>query len=152
MIPSHLTYEPEPAQVTYGYDKLNRLTAIEYPGLGTVGYEYFDCCNLRKKVTYPNGSYSEYAYDDFKNLKVLTNTGKDGIMISSYSYDYDENGNRTKMIEGVKNQTIPGYSIHETEYGYDGLNQLINVRYFESPYDYETHSYNYDSVGNRIDY
>ncbi|MCK4666374.1 hypothetical protein KAU33_06480, partial [Candidatus Dependentiae bacterium] len=75
-------------------------------------------------------------------------------MISSYSYNYDENGNRIKMLEGLKNQDGSGYSIEETQYDYDDLNQLTRVRYYDpdSTFPYQIiieHLYNYDPVGNR---
>ncbi len=77
-----------------------------------------------------------YTYDDADQLLSVTHKNSDGATLFSYTYQYDNVGNRTRMTEAGGGQT---------DYTYDDLYRLTGVTY---P-DLTTASYTYNDVGNR---
>src|SRR5262249_46308183 len=127
---------------TYVYDSQNRLSSATTAG-GTTSYQYFPD-DLLKEVSYPNGVKATYGYDDADRLTSPANA-KGASVASSYTYEYDANGNRKKQIE------TNGGSTETTSYTYDDLNRLATITY---PVDTAFPSgrgvtYGYDNVGNR---
>jgi RHS repeat-associated protein len=108
-----------PAGTTvYTYDERNRLeTAVAD---GTTTYTYRDD-GLKQSVTYPNGTRAAYTYTAADRIETITHSRtSDGSVISSYSYTYDANVNRTQQIElqdGVGEITT---------YNYDDLDRLTD--------------------------
>lgn len=136
--------------VNYQYDR-NRLDKVQMNGQSTL--DTSDASNV-KYGYYPNGqldtvSYpplsdgtiisSKYTYDALGRLKTLINT-KGGTVLSSYSYEYDNNGNITVVTEatplGSKSST----------YTYDKLNRLETI----TRSDGTNVRYTYDLRGNRV--
>ncbi len=101
---------------TYTYDDRNRL--ITATADGTTSYSYYPD-GKKETVRHPNGTQATYSYDDANRIvSVLHSRTTDAGTISSYSYAYDANNNRTEQTE-VQN----GVS-ETTTYSYDALNRL----------------------------
>jgi len=118
----------------YYYDDLNRLAYMVNHLDQMTEYEYF-ANDLRKKMTYHNGSYTEYAYDEVNRLDVITHKKSDGTVIESYDYSYDSMNNRVSVT----------YGGNTVSYGYDKTYKLKSQVHPEG-----TISYTYDPVGNRL--
>ncbi len=103
---------------TNTYDHRNRL-ATAAVGADTTIYSYTPE-GLTETISYPNGTSATYTY--FPTNRVETITHKDALdaTISSYSYLYDTNGNRTQQVE------LQGGVSETTDYVYDGLDRLEN--------------------------
>jgi RHS repeat-associated protein len=128
------------AQLTsYTYDGQNRPeTAVT--AAGTTTYTYWPD-DLLRTITYPNGVVATHGYDLADRLTSLTNGS-----VSSYTYAYDDNGNRTSQTE------LNGGTTETTTYTYDDLNRLKTVTY-PADSSFPTGrvvTYGYDAVGNRI--
>ena len=108
------------ADYGFTYDAANRLTQLTTPD-GTSDYSY----NQRDELTSSNHSYQDdegYTYDDTGNR---TNagyaTGDHNRLLSdgTYSYEYDNEGNRTKRVDIASGEV--------TEYGWDTCNRMTSV-------------------------
>ncbi len=131
---------------TYAYDLLNRLTNVTDPEGRTAAYHYDQVSNLTQ-MDYPNFTQAVYGYDNLNRLVNLTNRPTNAIHkekhnISSYSYDYDPMGMRTKVSLERGDYIL---------YSYDALNRLTKEVKMkgDSGRTFYTYSYAYDAVGNR---
>ena len=131
---TQLTY-PDGSVVDYGYDDVNRLTEISRSGEVIASYSY-DLLSRRIQRDLLNGTFTTYVYDQEGRLLKLVNAKSDSEVISSFSYTYDNVGNRLTMT------TLEG----TTQYTYDAINQLVEAL---RPYGL-TSIYSFDSAGNRI--
>ncbi len=122
---------------TYTYDDLNRLeTVTTAGGLTTYGYH----ANSRlKSVDYPNGTKIDYTFDLANRLKSIRHHQGE-LLISSYDYVYDDNGNRLEQTEFQY-----GRGSELTTYGYDLADRLTSAVYPD-----EAVTYGYDKAGNRL--
>lgn len=129
--------DPDGNNTTYTYDNDNRLTDVNASGKVTT-YHY-DSLGRITEANYPNRSYTQYTYDPQRNwLTSLVNMRSTGAVISSYSYTYDNAGNRMSVTEQDGNGV---------NYVYDSSYQLTSeTRTGTNAY---TITYQYDSVGNR---
>jgi RHS repeat-associated protein len=150
---------PSTPPITYKYDAKNRLKGIAYPNgwevfyeydasdrlvsvidrNGIAKYEYDNASNLLVKETLPNGVFTEYQYDGVQRITNVTHKQSDGMVIASYQYGFDANGNRTEIKE-----TSP-YGTKKSVCKYDKLNRLLSVEY-EGGYE----RFTYDGLGNRL--
>ncbi len=148
--------DPDGLTNVYTYDARNRLrTAMTEAGVTT--YEYYDD-NLLHSVLYPNGVVADYSYADSYDradrlTRVVHHTGAVGdsptptSLIASFSYTYDDNGNRTSQTEA--HTGINGGVAEGTTYAYDLLNRVTDVSYGPGGINGQI-TYDYDAVGNRI--
>src|SRR3989338_4682491 len=127
--------DPDGNLLTYEYDVNDRLDYIKDSANQVLVDYTYDLLGRRTKAQYLNGTYTDYTYDDANQLLSLINKKADGTIISSFTYNYDNVGNRLTMTT-----TQGAYS-----YNYDDNYQLKTVTY---P-DLSTSTYNYDAVGNR---
>lgn len=122
---------------TYAYDNNNQLTQVNATA-GSTTYQY-DSLGNPTRADLPNGTYTQYSYHPTRNWLVsLVNKKSDGSVLSSYSYTYDNVGNRQSVTENG------GSAV---SYGYDDIYQLTSeTRTGTNPY---TITYQYDPAGNR---
>ena len=142
-----ITY-PDDKTTSYTYDANNRLIGVtDWDGRIT-SYAYNANGNLMD-MTYPNGMETEYVYDGDNQLIALFNKEDDQV-VSSFEYTLDAVGNRVSVDEWFSGRFEDEKSgeaqILNTNYEYDNLYRLTRVTY---PFD-EAVSYNYDSMGNRL--
>ncbi len=129
--------DPDSVVTLYAYDALNRLSsATTAAGATTYAYQRN---SLLDRITYPNGSASQYAYDDTNRVTQINNL-HDTVLISSFGYTYDQNGNRVEQVE--THSGVP--ALETTTYEYDLADRLTEVTYPE-----ERVTYTYDGAGNR---
>ena len=85
------------ATLDFGYDERDELTSetTNLPGLATqiVGHEY-DAAGNRTKLTYPDGAYVSYVYDELNRLKIL----RDDQGVDQVTYSYDELSRISHML------------------------------------------------------
>ncbi|MFC1604872.1 RHS repeat-associated core domain-containing protein [Planctomycetota bacterium] len=120
---------------TYRYGNNGLMQTILHPHDFITTYDYDQGGRLRKKIL-PNNVMTEYTYDISNRLTELVNVAPGGKHISSYSYTYDNIGNRLSMTTLEGNHT----------YIYDEVGQLISAIHPSQPEE----MYQYDTVGNRI--
>ena len=122
--------------ITYHYDKLNRLAEILVNGSRELQIEYNSLGQVHKRIL-GNGGYTMYEYDTQSNrLLKLTNVSPDGSVSTKFEYGYDRKGRRVIM-----NSTQGSW-----KYKYDAAMQLTE---WSSPRD-ERGRYVYDERRNRV--
>ena len=128
--------DPDGNVTRYGFDALNRVSTVTNTG-GTTAYSY-DRSSLKTGVNYPNGTTATTTYDRARRTLSLVNR-QGAAPVSSYSYIYDANGNRTQQIENLTGAD------ETTTYAFDTNDRLTTVNY---P-DKQT-VYTYDANANRV--
>jgi len=77
------------ATLVFAYDERDQLTSesTTIPGLSTqvVAHQY-DAAGNRTRLTYPDGAYVDYVYDELDRLKIL----RDDASVDQVTYSYDE--------------------------------------------------------------
>ncbi len=131
---TRLTY-PNGMVLEYTYDEMNRLTGISESGKMVAKYSYDSLSRVIRREL-KNGTYTTYDYDASNQLMELVNRKSTSEIISSFSYTYDNVGNRLAMMtpEGL------------TQYTYDSIYQLTDVIYPDG----STTFYHFDPLGNRV--
>jgi RHS repeat-associated protein len=87
------TVDPLGQTTTFGYDRVDRLTSIDYSDPATPDAAFaYDANGNRIAMTDGTGSTS-YAYDEADRPTAITSPGS-----STVGYRYDLDGNRTKLI------------------------------------------------------
>ncbi|MFZ5987822.1 MAG: RHS repeat-associated core domain-containing protein [Bacillota bacterium] len=125
------------------YDGEGKLVYIVSEG-STTTYEYYEN-GSRKSVTYPGGAKEVYSYHKDNLLKQLINykmVNGQIVEMDRYTYEYDGAHNQDYKIEYINGKTIG-----RTDYAYDELNRLIQVK--EPDAAGKTTDYVYDASGNR---
>jgi RHS repeat-associated protein len=149
---------PDGKQVIYNYDAAGQRSQMTDPDGGVFTYHYdpvgnvdhlvnpqnerttwtYDAANRETLKCLANGSKASMSFDAAGQLRLLENTKSTGAVISSFSYTYDNVGNRTRVDENGAGQV---------NWTYDDTYQLTNeVRTGNNTYNV-THQY--DPVGNR---
>jgi RHS repeat-associated protein len=119
--------------VGYTYDNRNRVETITGNGKTTTfGY---DAASRRTSAEWPNDSTASYGYDDANEVLTIAHKTSGDADIASFSYAYDNDGNRTHMV------TLEGTNA----YTYAANNWLTGVTYPDA----RTQAFQYDAVGNR---
>ncbi len=111
--------------VTYSYDSIGRRTGVQI-GVDTYIYGYTGINPLIQSLTRPNGSASQYLYNDpLKRLTDVINKNSLNDVINSYSYGYNDLDVRSS--ETVTNgNPITSFTEGITSYNYNNLNQLLS--------------------------
>ncbi len=126
------------ASVTYDYDALNRLAAVNDPMLGRTIYGYDAVGNLQG-YTYPNGVNTAVQYDSLNRLTNMV-SGTVSAPLASYAYVLGPAGHRLNVSE------LGGRRV---DYAYDPLYRLTGETVTGAPVSGGV-TYTYDSVGNRL--
>jgi RHS repeat-associated protein len=134
------------ASMAYSYDALNRLGSVT-DASGATTYSYDAVGNLGG-FAYPNGVSTSYNYNTLNRLTQMQSTcatgtgcGTPGAAISRYAYTLGAAGNRLSVAE------LGGRTVN---YAYDDLYRLTSETISGSSSQNGAISYQYDSVGNRL--
>ena len=134
------------ASMTYTYDPLNRLASVTDPS-GATSYTYDAVGNLTG-FAYPNGVLTSYGYNALNRLTTMQSTcatgtgcGAPGTALATYAYTLGPAGNRLSVAE------LSGRTVN---YGYDDLYRLTSETIAGATSQNGAVSYQYDSVGNRL--
>jgi RHS repeat-associated protein len=114
---------------TFTYDSMNRLKKITYPDNSTTQFAY-DTRGRHTSVTDANNKATTYAYDDANRLTQITNPANN---ITAYAYDTESN------LTGITDALT-----RTTSFTYDALGRVTKTTF--PSYFFET--YGYDNVGN----
>ncbi len=125
--------DPNGNITTYTYDELNRLVSMEDPENNVWQYSYYRNGLLDRSIK-PDGTGIKREYDELNRLTTVTYRDAQNTIISTVTYSYDANGNRTKMVDASGTTTFT----------YDELNRLTSVTDSFG----QTVTYEYDGVGN----
>ena len=104
------------------------------------------CCIRRRSR---NGIVSTYTYDVYARLTDLVHVGSTGLLVSSFHYTHDANGNRTSMEVRRPDRDTPDpndFFSSLYSYTYDALQRLESAEYPDGVIV----TYAYDDVGNRL--
>ena len=139
----NITEIKDPAGVStrYEYDLLGRMSCI-HSGQGMKVQYGYDSLDRIEYIHYGNGVQTNYAYDCDGNISHLE-TRTESVVLLSFDYKYDGNGNRTAKT-GIQGLTA-GSSALDIRYQYDVRGQLL-----EECRNGAAVRYVYDAAGNRI--
>jgi RHS repeat-associated protein len=131
--------------VDYGYDELNRLSAVKDNRLpaaaNTTTYGYDAVGNL-ESYTYPNAVRTAHSYDSLNRLTGMTAANASST-VASYAYMLGATGNRLSVAE------LGGRTV---SYAYDALYRLTGetVAGDQTSANNGQVGYTYDAAGNRL--
>lgn len=171
--------DPLGQTTTSSYDRLNRLTGIDYSSAGTPDVTYaFDANGNRTSMVDGTGT-TTYAYDEADRLTLVTSPGPKTV-----GYRYDLDGNRRRLIypdgtavnytfnkasqlssltdwasrvtsytyfpDGALKHTANANGTTST-YGYDNARRLTDIAHLNGPTGINAWSYALDQVGNVLE-
>ena len=123
--------------VSYGYDSHDRITTIQTE-TGAYSYSYSGASRVPHKLSRPNGSYTDYQYDNLMRLQSLANMTSSDTVISRYDYTYDGQDQRASETASTGPATPTIFS-GTTAYAYNNLNQVISrSNAINATYTYDT--------------
>jgi RHS repeat-associated protein len=128
--------------MSYTYDVLSRLISAQTDS-GVFSYEYSGANTLIQKFIRPNGSFTEYVYNDpIKRLTEIVNKKDDQSIISKSAYMYTD-----RDVVGTETVTngspIKTFQDGLITYEYNKVNQLLAA-------NNQQETFNYDADGNLI--
>ncbi len=133
---------PDSHELSYTYTLINQVASITDVYNNATNYYYDDGGRLTLR-TFGNGTKAQYSYDNANRLTLLANKKSDNTVLSSFTYETDKTGNRTKRTRDTGLATEK-----QLKYTYDNIYEITEVyRLSPSPATLET--FTYDSVGNR---
>ena len=119
--------------ITYGYDRMSRLTSVDYSDSTPDVTRIYDLAG--RPATMDDGAGSvEYTYDDADHLTDAERTGGGAGLNGTFHYDYDEAGN-------VTGRTYPDSSSTSADFDDDGRLESVTS-------GSATTSFGYDEAGN----
>ena len=114
----------------YGYDKLHRLTTVDYPRYPDQAYSY-DPSGNRLTLAITGKDTQTYTYNPANSLKDVTEGQK------QTTYEWDKAGNLKTQAESAGGKT---------EYAFDGANRLAGATLPSG----QSLTYGYDTDGHRV--
>ncbi|WP_124068215.1 RHS repeat-associated core domain-containing protein [Clostridium sp. E02] len=144
---------PVPITISYGYDRMGRLTEEDYSDWKRTLYTY-DSYSNRMKMMVEGRTKDELlsvtSYEYGSNNRLEKEIKKQGKTTETYQYRYDDNGNETFRI-WEKTSPTPDYPGHVKLSGdfkcepptvyewrhYDGFNQLIRINQDDKEITYQ---------------
>jgi RHS repeat-associated protein len=103
--------------ITYGYDRMNRLTTTNYSDSTPDVTRDYDLAGRLETMADAVGTVT-YGYDDADRLETVTRTGGGNGLNGTFAYEYDEAGN---IIE----RTYPDSTVVETDFDDDGRLETV---------------------------
>ncbi|MEC0147840.1 DUF6531 domain-containing protein [Paenibacillus alginolyticus] len=148
---------PDQTTVTYQYDLMDRMTGVTDASGLTTSYTY-DKRGLLTQKKLPTEGISTYSYDVLGQVRELRHANQFGKVVEHLRYEYDPVGNRSRLerVEDGNDEDDTDSGEHSesmiTEYAYDALNQLRQVKQYNSQTAATPTltNYGYDAVGNRL--
>ncbi len=141
-----------PKIIQYGYDARNRLVSVT-DATGVTTYEYGTGNDMGArpgrvwKVHHPDGSTETSLYDLADRLTSKNATDKNGQLLVSYAYTYDEAGRKLTQTENHGQ----GAGDEITVYTYDSAGRLASETLHDASGTLVSeHDYTYDVAGNRL--
>ena len=129
--------------VSYSYDPVGRFAAISsvVDSVASVfDYSYLDRSDLQSGYEANNGFSAAYEYEPHRNVRTLVANEFNQSPVSSFEYDYDAIGRRTRRIDG--DATTPSRT---NLFGYNLRSELIDAALGSNYFGYA-----YDPIGNRM--
>jgi YD repeat-containing protein len=120
----------------YEYDDANQPKSFKDSVSGQISYYLFGESGNKRKQHNANKTSAFYEYNIADQLTQLR-VESDGAVRIKYRYEYDKNGNITKIWSDMDSTWV--------EYTYDSLDQLLLEKYSNG----DTFEYQYDELGNR---
>ncbi|QDU05679.1 tRNA3(Ser)-specific nuclease WapA precursor [Gimesia chilikensis] len=130
--------DPEGGRTTYTYDSLNRISSLINPQLERTSF-LFDANGREIQKKMSNGMRTSFLYDSTSNILNISEFKSNNSLISNFTYEYDNAGNRIACIEADNSRTT---------WSYDNVYQL-KEEHRTGSYPFKN-SFEYDSTGNRI--
>ncbi len=145
---------------TYTYNKANRITGLENKlgnsAISSYEYSYYldgsDACKIRNESGIIETT--EYEYDSLKRL--IEESVTIGSNTDTYSYEYDDYGNRSKMTATGSENYVTEYVYNDTQGNYTTLLQkeIKTVQGENNALNNDSNVkqtvYTYDANGNQI--
>jgi RHS repeat-associated protein len=134
----------------YVYDSLGRIVS-EQNVLGSFSFDYDGLTSRLRRITYPNGQTSSYAYhlnSGDHRLHEIHHRKPDGTTLSKFTYTYDAVGNLLTWIQ-QRDMEDP---LKAYDFEYDRADQLTRAVFRTvqfTPTVLKRYSYSYDPAGNR---
>ncbi|MEK9132088.1 MAG: RHS repeat-associated core domain-containing protein, partial [Patescibacteria group bacterium] len=126
--------------INYNYNSRGLLESVTRGATTLASYTY-NSLGKPATLTYGNGTKTTYDYDSLNRPQDFAITDPANAQLFKQAYSYDEESNRTQLIEN-DTRTI--------NYTYDNLEQLTGVKYAELGGATDTLTYTYDKWGNRL--
>jgi RHS repeat-associated protein len=133
---------PDDIANAYTYTLINQVASITDVYNNATNYYYDDGGRLTLR-TYGNGTKAEFSYDEANRLTLLANKKSDDSVLSSFTYEVDKTGNRTKRTTAGSAMTAQAL-----KYTYDNIYEITEVYQLE-PTTETLETFSYDDVGNR---
>ena len=133
------------------YNTLNQLENLTSPDGSVTQFAYDDAGN-RIKVTRADGSTTSYQYNTANQLTGVAHKKADSTEIAAFTYTLNAAGQRTQVIERMVGVGSPATTVERTvTYHYDDASKLQSESIAQTaPSSFNsTISYQYDAVGNR---
>jgi RHS repeat-associated protein len=120
----------------YGYDSNGR--AKSFHDVSNNRYSYYQSDEAGRPIKVWNDNLSATYYDYDRDGRVIQlRTENAGLVVAQLRYDYDNNGNVTKVWNDIDGSWV--------QYTYDSLGQLLKELKSDTHYT----EYQYDELGNR---
>lgn len=145
-----ITYCDSGGTTTYGYDNAYDLVSLAEPG-GSCGPTPSLCTTFgydpdghRTLTTFPGGATLNAAYDSSGNLTSLTGKDKNGSVLTSFAYTYNNGTHDTQLRQTLTEAD----AVANNTYGfvYDGQNRLTQANITAG--SGTSYRYTYDANGN----
>ncbi|MGE3298671.1 MAG: RHS repeat domain-containing protein, partial [Porticoccaceae bacterium] len=134
------------------FDAQNRLLSSTTAGEGSTTTRWNKNGTLQS-IDHGNGSTTRYQYDRAQRIQEITHTQNNATTLA-FSYDYDQNGNRSQETRTQSAINGQAGSIQTTSYAYDRDDRLIQTTVSHQPSDTSTpderSDWTLDAVGNRL--
>ena len=125
----------------------DQIYSVKWNDVSKKNYTYDGLGRVTSQTVYPSVGVSldnTYAYKDVGENNTTTQVSRLTNALGTYDYEYDVNGNITKITFTAPTGSSGSYV---REYQYDHLNRITST--YDSKYGYR-HEYEYDTNGNII--
>jgi RHS repeat-associated protein len=115
--------------ITYGYDRMSRLTAVDYSDSTPDVTREYDLAGRLEETTDGVGTVS-YTFDELDRLESATRTGGGSGLNGAFAYEYDEAGN-------ILERTYPDTTVATSTFDADGRFETVVSGGLTSTFGYD---------------